>query len=78
MRGDFEGHEITQIDPTTGVVSTYVSLPDGDNPKYAIWGSDSVTYEPVPEPKTYGMMTLGGIALLLAFRLLKRTLRTAG
>jgi hypothetical protein len=72
----FNGEQITEINTSNhDSLSTYISL-NGINVKYAIWSSDAVTYAAVPEPKTYGAMTLGAVALLLVLRLLKRTLWT--
>jgi streptogramin lyase len=68
----FNGSEITKINTTTGALSTFIDL-GGDNPKYATWGSDAVTYSPVPEPKAEAALLLGGVLLLLALRRLKRS-----
>jgi hypothetical protein len=68
----YNGGEITEINTTTNTASTFITLTSGYAPKYATWGSDAVTY--VPEPKAYGMITIGAVALLLAFRFLKRML----
>ncbi len=56
----FNGSEITEINDSTGALTTFITLPAGDEPKYAIWGSDAVTYSAVPEPKAYAAMLLGG------------------
>jgi hypothetical protein len=67
----FSGDEITEINDSTGALTDFLNLASGDEPKYATWQSDQVTF--TPEPKTYGLMTLGGVMLLLVHRRLKRT-----
>ena len=74
----FNGDEITEINTTTYALSTFATLPAaGDEPKYAVWSSDFVNYSTVPEPKTYGVIYLGGVALLLALRRFQRASRPA-
>jgi streptogramin lyase len=71
----FNGGEITEINTTTGVLSTFIAMPNGDTPKYATWSTESVTY--VPEPQTYASISisLGGLLFLLIIRRLRRTWR---
>ena len=69
----FNGNEVTKINTTTYALSTFAVLPYmGDEPKYAVWSSDAVNYSTVPEPKSYGFIYLGGVALLLALRRFQR------
>ena len=72
----FNGHEITEINTTTDTASTFITLPSGDEPKYATWESDCVTYSAVPEPRTYGVIFLGATMLLLGFRRFRQTATT--
>ncbi len=71
----FNGNEVTEINTTTYALSTFATLPyTGDEPKYATWSTDAVSYSTVPEPKSYGMLSLCAVAMLLVFRRFKRTL----
>jgi len=74
--GSFSGGEITEINTTTDALSTFITLPAGDEPKYSIWQSDFETFTPVPEPKAYAALTLGGVALLIALRRFKRAFQS--
>jgi hypothetical protein len=73
----FLGNEVTEINDSTGALSTFITMPTGDEPKYAIWGSDFETYSAVPEPKDYAAMTLVGLALLVIVHRLRRNFRSA-
>jgi hypothetical protein len=71
----FNGDEITEINDSTGALTDFLNFASGDEPKYATWQSDEVTY--TPEPRTYGLITLGFMMVLLLLRRLKRTWVTA-
>ncbi len=68
----FSGHQITKIDTTTFGTSTFINLPNNYQPKYATWGSDSVAYSPVPEPRDYALILLGGAGFLMVVRSFRR------
>jgi hypothetical protein len=73
----FNGDEITEINTTTFALSTFATLPAaGDEPKYGEWGSDVVSYSTVPEPRSYGLLSLCAVLLFLGWRRFQQTQRS--